>query len=416
MLITCPECELPVSDKAKNCPHCGYPMKPEIKPRLNKKSRMRLPNGFGQISEIKGQNLRNPYRAMVTVSKNQEGKPICKILKPQGYFPTYNDAYAALIEYNKNPYDLEDDIRMQELYDRWSEYYFKTLKSESSMRGIKSCWSYCSSIYNMRVKDVRARHIKGCMDDGFIIVNGEKKTTTPNLKSRIKSMFNLMLDYAVEYEIVDRNYARTFDVSSEVFEDIETMKRAHLSFKTEELCSLELNRNFPFIDLVIYQCWSGWRPQELGLILTKNVDLLNGTITGGSKTKAGINRVVPIHSSVREFIEKTYEDAIANNREYLFCDENGKRLTYDKYWVRFNRIINELKLNPDHRPHDPRKQFITMAKKYGVDEHAIKRIVGHTERDITERVYTDREITWLCQEIEKIPGNAIIANPGLVKG
>ena len=27
MLIICPECELQVSDKAINCPHCGYPMK-----------------------------------------------------------------------------------------------------------------------------------------------------------------------------------------------------------------------------------------------------------------------------------------------------------------------------------------------------------------------------------------------------
>lgn len=27
MLITCPECELQVSDKAYTCPHCGYPLK-----------------------------------------------------------------------------------------------------------------------------------------------------------------------------------------------------------------------------------------------------------------------------------------------------------------------------------------------------------------------------------------------------
>ena len=27
MLTQCPECELPVSDKANACPHCGYPLK-----------------------------------------------------------------------------------------------------------------------------------------------------------------------------------------------------------------------------------------------------------------------------------------------------------------------------------------------------------------------------------------------------
>ena len=38
-----------------------------------KKKRMRLPNGFGQISEIKGKRLRKPFRAMITVDKTEEG-------------------------------------------------------------------------------------------------------------------------------------------------------------------------------------------------------------------------------------------------------------------------------------------------------------------------------------------------------
>ena len=77
---------------------------------------MRLPNGFGQISEIKNKNLRNRFRVMVTVGKTETGKPIAKLLKPVSYFPTYNEAYAALIEYNKNPYDLDKTITMKELY------------------------------------------------------------------------------------------------------------------------------------------------------------------------------------------------------------------------------------------------------------------------------------------------------------
>ena len=119
MLIKCPECELQVSDKAPACPHCGYPMKPAVKqkPRTKTNKRRRLPNGFGQISEIKNRNLRNPFRAMVTVGKTPEGQPICKALKPRSSFPTYNDAYAALVEYNKNPYDLEPSITVKELYE-----------------------------------------------------------------------------------------------------------------------------------------------------------------------------------------------------------------------------------------------------------------------------------------------------------
>jgi hypothetical protein len=43
-----------------------------------------------------------------------------------------------------------------------------------------------------------------------------------------------------------------------------------------------------------------------------------------------------------------------------------------------------------------------MAKKYQVDEYAIKYMVGHAINDITEKVYTKREVEWLKNEIEKI--------------
>lgn len=34
MLITCPECRKQISDKAKACPHCGYPVEENKKPWL----------------------------------------------------------------------------------------------------------------------------------------------------------------------------------------------------------------------------------------------------------------------------------------------------------------------------------------------------------------------------------------------
>ena len=96
MLIKCPECELQVSDKALACPHCGYPMKPEAnKPKRRSTKRKKLPNGFGQITEIKNKKLRKPFRAMVSVGKKENGRPIVKMLKPEAFFKTYNEAYEA---------------------------------------------------------------------------------------------------------------------------------------------------------------------------------------------------------------------------------------------------------------------------------------------------------------------------------
>ncbi|MCI8993382.1 MAG: tyrosine-type recombinase/integrase [Eubacterium sp.] len=411
MLIHCPECELQVSDKAAVCPHCGYPMQPGSKPVQKRKSnkRKRLPNGFGQISEIKGRNLRNPFRAMVTVGKTSAGRPVCKPLKPNSYFPTYNDAYAALVEYNKNPYDLEPAVTVRQLYERWSEEYFNTLTSDSSKRTITSAWAYCSFVYDMRVCDIRARHIKCCMDEGVITVKGKEQRPSAGTKSRIKSLFNLMLDYALEYEIVDRNYARTFHISEDVLKEKEEVKRGHIPFSDEELQILwEHLDSTPYVDVVLIQCYSGWRPQELGLLKLENINLDDWTFTGGMKTDAGTNRLVPIHSKIRSLVAKRYEEAQALGSEYLInCTDTATHrssiaFTYDKYQKRFHKIRDKLKLNPQHRAHDGRMHFVTAAKKYQVDEYAIKYMVGHSIQDITERVYTKRDIDWLKEEIEKI--------------
>lgn len=409
MLTQCPECELPVSDKANACPHCGYPLKPSEKQKRPRKSnkRRRLPNGFGQISEIKNRNLRNPFRAMVTVGKTPEGKPICKPLKPESYFATYNDAYAALVEYNKNPYDLEPSITMQELYDKWLPEYEKTVKSTKS---VTSAWAYCSGIYKMRVMDIRARHVKGCMEEGVAIIRGKEQHPSATMKNQIKSLFNMMLDYALEYELVDRNYSRTFNLTEETVKEIQSVKKEHIAFTDEEMDLLWANiSNKQGIDILLIQCYSGWRPQELGLLELKDVDLENWTFRGGMKTDAGENRVVPIHSRIQDLVLRKYQEAEALGSPYLlnWTDPNNRnkknlKLTYARYQKAFERIRDELKLNPNHRPHDGRTHFVTMAKRYGVDEYAIKYMVGHKISDITEKVYTRREFAWLREEIEKI--------------
>lgn len=409
MLTQCPECELPVSDKANACPHCGYPLKPSEKQKRPRKSnkRRRLPNGFGQISEIKNRNLRNPFRAMVTVGKTPEGKPICKPLKPESYFATYNDAYAALVEYNKNPYDLEPSITMQELYDKWLPEYEKTVKSTKS---VTSAWAYCSGVYKMRVMDIRARHVKGCMEEGVAIIRGKEQHPSATMKNQIKSLFNMMLDYALEYELVDRNYSRTFNLTEETVKEIQSVKKEHIAFTDEEMDLLWTNiSSKQGIDILLIQCYSGWRPQELGLLELKDVDLENWTFRGGIKTDVGENRVVPIHSRIQDLVLRKYQEAEALGSPYLlnWADPNNRnkkniKLTYARYQKAFERIRDELKLNPNHRPHDGRTHFVTMAKRYGVDEYAIKYMVGHKISDITEKVYTRREFAWLREEIEKI--------------
>lgn len=414
-LMKCPECELQVSDKAISCPHCGYPLKDPDQPKGRGKARpkhRRLPNGFGSITELKGRNLRNPFWARVCVGKSAYGKPILKSLKPKAYFRTYNDAYAALCEYNKNPYDLDNDMTIYELYDKWTDVYLKNA-SDTYARTISSAWAYCSSVYDMRAKDLRARHIKGCMEYGYRIETrgehkGEKVYPSATTKTKIKSLFNIMLDYALEYEIVDRNYSRTFDVSDDIVKEASQSKRGHIPFTDSELKILWDHVNsVKFADWVIIQCYMGWRPQELATLRLDEVNLDKWYMQAGMKTDAGKQRIVPIHSKIRELVKQNYDFALSIGSEYLFNDKGQTHagswaVTYDKYANRFKKVIDQLQLNPDHRAHDPRNTFITNAKKVKMDEYAIKAMVGHSIQDITESTYTLRDLEWLRKDIEKL--------------
>lgn len=417
-LTKCPECTLQVSDRALACPHCGYPMdvKPSVKKAYKRPAkRRRLPNGFGSITEVKGKNLRKPYLARLTVGKSPLGTPI---KKPFGYFETYEDAYSALIEYHKNPYELDNTLSVSELYEKWIDAYITTTTSESYRQSLKSAWLYCSSIYNMRAKDVRVRHMKGCMEDGYRIgTRGKEKgkiiKASPSTQTRIKSIFNLMFDYALEYEIVTVNYARNFEISEEILQECDNNKRGHIVFSKAEMSALWNNVNtVEHADWIVIQSYMGWRPQEMGLIMIEDVNLDEWIIVGGMKTKAGKRRTVPIHTEIRGLIQKNYDIATSLGSPYLINDisptRGSHKITYDKYSGRFNKVIEALDLNPDHRPHDPRNTFITMAKKSKFDEYALKLVVGHKIQDITEGTYTTRDIEWIREDIEKISCEVLI--------
>lgn len=217
-----------------------------------------------------------------------------------------------------------------------------------------------------------------------------------------------MLDYAVEYELISSNPARSFEVSGDIVKETKENKRSHIPFTNEELNILWANVNsVRFTDWVLIQCYMGWRPQELATLRLDEVYLDGRYMKAGMKTDAGKQRIVPIHSKIYPLVKKNYDLAKELNSEYLFNDKGqthagSLKLTYDKYANRFDKVIAALNLNPAHRPHDPRMTFITMGKRAGMDEYALKEMVGHSIQDITESVYTVRDLEWLRSDLEKI--------------
>lgn len=371
---------------------------------------MRRKNGSGSVTKLPGKR-RNPFRARVTLGyelDEETGK--CKtITKIIGDYPTRDEAVIALSEYRNCPYDLDArSMTFAQLYKVWSEWYFTTLKSESSQRTVISAYSYCSSLYDMKIRDIKVPHLQDCMNNGYTIETrlksrGNKKFATPHIKCRMKSLFNLMFDYAVRYEYLVKNVARTFNIDDKTLAEQKRNTKVKVPFTISEIDALwkcvDYMKN---VDMILIGIYTGFRPQELAILEVDNVNLEERLIKGGIKTEAGINRYVPIADAIVPLIEKRLLEAKRLNSERLFNDEEsqtGMFLTYDKYRKRFDKVMRRLGFN--HTPHETRHTFVTIAKDCDFDDNVLKLIVGHSIADITERVYTHRTVTCLSLAIAK---------------
>lgn len=372
-------------------------------------------NGEGSI--IYDKRRRKPYRVRITLGwefNEQTGKSK-QILKDIGSFKTKGEASAALAEYLKNPFDLNNkDITFSQLYKKWFDDFILDHKSHEYR--IKSAYKYCSYLYDKKMREITIIDMKSCINNGKAIevrgkFKGEEKFASPSTKEAMKYLFNHIFQYATEARLVDRNYAKDFTLDKKIFKEKEINHKEKIPFSDEEINKLWESIDFvPFSDMIIYACYSGWRPSELVKIKIDDVNLNKGFIQGGIKTSSGKNRLVPIHSRVMPIVEKYYNQAINANSSYLFNDitkKEGIGLSYDQYLSRFNKVMLQLNFKKEFTPHCTRHTFISKAKsrKVNMNDNILKLIVGHEIGDLTEHVYTHRELQDLKEEIELINFN-----------
>lgn len=377
--------------------------------------RMAGKRSSGEGSIIYDKRRKKPYRARITVGwdlDEQTGR-VKQIFRDLGSYRTKGEASRALAEYLKNPYDLDNkNITFSQLYEKWYED-FMTEEHISHKYRIKAAYNYCSLLYNKKVRDITVLDMKSCIYKGTVISKkgadkGKERYASPATKESMKFLFNHLFGYAAEARLIERNYALDFSLDKKVLKEKEIKHKEKIPFSEEEMDKLWKSIEFvPFADMIIYACYSGWRPSELVLLKIEDVDLNSGFIRGGIKTSAGKNRLVPVHSLVKNIVEKYYNQALKVNSAYLFNDIDKKKgigLTYDQYLSRFNKVMRALNFREGITPHYTRHTFITKAKSRGVNmnDNILKLIVGHKIGDLTEHVYTHRELTDLKEEIELI--------------
>ena len=353
---------------------------------MGKRRRVRFPNGYGSISKQSGKR-RKPWLVRITAGweLNHETGKVKQIMKCIGYFATESEAMKALAEYNANPYDINSgNITFHEMFEKFIEMK-KTSVDEKTYKGYIYSFKRCQPLHFMKFADIKTYELQTFFQGLSDVSSG----TVNNTKSLIKQLFK----YAMELDIITKDYSEFIKTGKYK----KVIKRS--IFTAEEIAILWANINeMEYVNTILILIYTGMRVGELLSLKKNNVDLINCTLTGGSKTEAGKNRIIPIHPKILPLIT----ELMKNPTDYLITNAYGTgKISYNNYLEKkFYRIMEKLGMN--HKPHDTRYTFATMMSDVSDGPTAIKTIIGHKFFDTTEKIYIQKDIERLRNEIDKL--------------
>ena len=327
----------------------------------------RLPNGFGNVSKLPGKR-RNPFRARKRIGV-KNGKPLYATI---GYFATREEALRQLALNNDTTLVREPGITFKNCLDLWwAEYELKKPMPKANEYAL----TYIEPLYNREMRSLKAIDLETLINSTHI----------PRvLKRNCIVLLHGAFGYAMRHEIIDKDYSKIAKYATDTKPHIERKL-----FTAEQIEGLwKTYDRYDKVTLVLL--YTGMRVGELLKMRKADVHLDDGYMVGGSKTDAGKNRFIPIHSTIYQLVKAQMQ----TDSEFLFPSVTGGKITNSVYTRHLKKI--------DHTPHDTRHTFISQAYKCGIAEPDIKRIVGHAQSGVTQAVYVHPDLRYLCDEIEKL--------------
>jgi len=346
---------------------------------------LRNPNGYGSVAKLSG-NRRKPYWVRKTVGWNDKGHPVYETI---GYCETREQGNMLLAEYNKNPWDVDRaKITLQELFDLWLQKKAPRLGT-SNRNSLKSAFNHISKLASMRYKDIKSYHMQETID-----FCGKGYST----QGAIKNLWGHLDRFAMELDVISRCYSDLLtsepipQTSRERFSDDEIKRvwKAYEDFKAgKDFGSVPAE----WFDTILIFLYSGFRISELMDMKTADISLTDATFKGGTKTKAGKNRIVPIHSAILPLVK----DRLDADSVY-FINAKGEHLSTTTYRTYWNEMMKYLKI--DKTPHECRHTFESILDSKGANRKCIDLMMGHVSKDVGNRVYNHKTLEELKTAIE----------------
>lgn len=322
---------------------------------------MKNENGTGTVYKLSGKR-RKPWVARITTGYSLDGKQMRKTL---GTFPTKREAQEFLYKYLKNPL-LFNKITFGEVLELWWAEHKKKLK-EKTVENTVCHFKVFDCLKDRPIADITLLELQSIFVEGL------------GSQSKIKSILNMVFNYAFKYDFVEKNKVNFIELK------YGKRKVKRQIFSKEEIEELWKNRSDKLSKLVLILIYSGLRIGELIALEKDDIDLENCFfIIRKSKTNAGV-RQVPIHSKIIPLI--------------LDILENDDKL-YNKNYCNF--LYEFKKIFKNHTVHDTRHTFASLLNNADANSTSITKLIGHTNFNLTENVYTHKDIAELKKAIELI--------------
>ena len=342
---------------------------------------MRNPNGFGSVFKLKGRR-RKPWIARVTTGWTDDGR---QLFLPVGYFTTKQEAMNALALHRVSPVSPRAGITLSELYEEWSAGKYRKI-TKSTENNYRAAWLHIKPLEKAKFADLRTGHwqavIDRCADEGLSRSSLEK----------IRVLAVMLCDHAIKNDITNKNYATFIELPR-----AEKTKKDR--FTDLEIKQLEKQADvIPWVDTVLILIYTGMRISEMLGLTRFNVNLEQQVITGGVKTDAGKDRIIPTHPKILKYIRQRYDQAGAA----LICDDQGRRLTAKRYREKMYYPALDACGIRQLTPHKCRHTFCSLLAERGADTLSIQRLAGHTDDAFTANEYSHPEIEALRREIGRL--------------
>lgn len=322
---------------------------------------MRRANGTGSVSYL-GKARRRPYLARAF----NNGKRIII-----GYFATRGEADTALLLNQVKPLPPKASITLKQLYDEWNKIKYTDDLSRDTINNYKAGWKYLIPLQSETFRELRAGQYQEIIDEAGT-------TKSRSTLEKIKTVAVMLSSYAMQNDIIDKNYGTFIKLPKST----RTTKTAFTDLETD-LIEKSAKAGIPFADCVLMMCYTGFRITEFLSLTRFSYNAEQDTLTGGIKTEASKDRVIPIHPKIEPFLTAW----LAKNGDTIICKSNGKKYS-SKYFREncFAPALREIGVR-ELDPHECRHTFASMLHAKNVSQKEIMELMGHDDPSVDLKTY-----------------------------